>query len=515
MGFQKIGSGMGARKRKRGFGAPSTIVDYLKRRGKIGFHYNPNDAASLTKVTATKYLQSAGQYMTTPNHADFDLSNTDGASHSIFTVEVWLNQTLPRSNGRLICGQGGFNASDNGGWTLGFALGNGYNPYVLIGGNNNATSLLETGATNTAPITCIHFVYDGSQAEANRVKIYVNGVLKTNTASPAWPAQIQHAAALSFGLGTSGNMTSIGFQTFDGAIPLCRIWKNVALTAGNVSTLTASLREFVPYASLGALQTGVILSLENDATTDTATGKAFTKTNAPTSCTLVTQIRDLSGNGRHVNFNIGTAEYLDTIGDGPGLRSYFYQYGTTGTLAVDPITSTSGTIISMWQINEAPTTYSENFTLGFEQYDGNSTGKYAMLGYLNTAGTCNTQLRIRNNVSPNGSVVSDKVIAQDTPYIDVWQGRTTGGASSYRHLCNGTEHTTTITGTVAQNGWLDDVTGKDQINLSAFGINNSATAAAIGIMRHTLGQQLGINGDITEDELEAAIAYVDQDYNIW
>jgi hypothetical protein len=399
---------------------------------------------------------------------------------------------------------------------LGLVL-DGHNPCFVVEGETGATTHIEgymNPASGGPAVTCVHFVYDGSQGTvANRLKIYVNGVLRTIGGTPAWPAQVQYASGLPLKIGDCGNWTSLGFQMFDGAIGCVRLWKNVALTQAQVTTLTADLSTPVTYSRLGTtLQTGIVLNVEKDNRVCSATGKVFTDTNSPTTCTLATKINDLSGNEQHLVSNYGTALYEDTIGNGRGLRSYFYQFATAETYK--PFAST-GTVINYIKWNEAPTNYSENFTLGFDNFNGNSTGKYAMLGYVNTAGTCTEQLRIRNNSSPNGSVVSTATVAANTAYCNVWQGRSTGGASSYRHLRNGTEYTTALTGTTQQNAWLDVVTPIDHVYSAGFGVSNSPTSAAAGSSFNTIGPQCIINGDLTTTELSSVISELDYPYNIY
>lgn len=126
------------------------------------------------------------------------------------------------------------------------------------GGSNSGTS----SVTIPAAWTHVVVVYDGTQTgNANRLKMYFNGVQDTSLVFNGTIAAALLANALAMVVGG----WSTANQYFDGPMDVLRLW-NVPLSQANVTTLYNSGVP-LPYASLGALTTGLVADYEfEDAT---------------------------------------------------------------------------------------------------------------------------------------------------------------------------------------------------------------------------------------------------------
>lgn len=156
-----------------------------------------------------------------------------------FTDTFWMQ--TDRSNGPI---WGDFDNTSN----------NGYLVELLQGGGHNNAIILQIGSANgqTNNFDChaafSHFaiVFDGTQnGNANRLKIYVNGVPQGLFFTGTIPAVIPYTNA-SFFLGGAGGLFGAG--NFAGQLAECGFW-NVPLTATQIAAMVATVGTY-PFADI-------------------------------------------------------------------------------------------------------------------------------------------------------------------------------------------------------------------------------------------------------------------------
>lgn len=204
------------------------------RRDSVGPNHLTENGGTLTRVAgkigfAVPVASASSQWLSVPDNPSLLFTTA-------FSVSLWINQTDLAAS-RAIMGQ--WDYQTQGAWMIETDAAS---DEILV---YTATSLTDAGVTtgkttdaNLALGTWYHIavVYDGSQTgNTLRLKIYVNGALKTLTFAGTIPASLPNSTAdLKFGK-FGGTLT----RYFNGMYDAARLY-NRALTAAEVTTLYAS-----------------------------------------------------------------------------------------------------------------------------------------------------------------------------------------------------------------------------------------------------------------------------------
>lgn len=127
-------------------------------------------------------------------------NNSNLPSGSAMSVEAWVNQTAWYQNQAIASvWQSGTTAS----WAVQTGTNNNLRIYIATSQTDTGTTYVET-ATNSwntfGSWRHVTVTYDGTQAQANRVKVYINGALMPTTVTGTLPATLlTSTASLSLG----------------------------------------------------------------------------------------------------------------------------------------------------------------------------------------------------------------------------------------------------------------------------------------------------------------------------
>lgn len=219
----------------------SSLVSYWKMDETSGTRddaYGSNDLTDNNTVTSATGVRTNAAHFVIAN-SEF-LSKADNATldfSAAFTLSVWIKQTALAVNQTIAAK---WTYQTQGSW--GFQTDATNNDELLC---YIATSLIDAGVnygrTTTADLaagTWYHLivVYDGSgAANADRLKIYVNGVQKTLTFTGTIPASLQNSTA-DLNVGKFGGSLT---QYYGGDMDLFGLWSR-AVTAAEIAELYSS-----------------------------------------------------------------------------------------------------------------------------------------------------------------------------------------------------------------------------------------------------------------------------------
>jgi beta-glucanase (GH16 family)/regulation of enolase protein 1 (concanavalin A-like superfamily) len=194
-------------------------------------------------ITGAAGFNGTDSYLAVPDNASLD--NT-----AAFTLSYWFRAETLGNNTGLVAKRVGLNDNNSYGFFLGL---DGKLSVDVNSSNNRFTS---NTTFNSGTWYHIALVFDGSLAEAQRSKLYVNGVLDA-TATETSSSVPNHASSLHIGvLAPGGNV-------FDGLIDEVRFHRR-ALSAPEVAALESATDTFAPAVSTGpapAAITGIATDL--------------------------------------------------------------------------------------------------------------------------------------------------------------------------------------------------------------------------------------------------------------
>ena len=188
-------------------------------------------------ITGAAGFNGSDSYLAVPDSSSLD--NT-----AAFTLSYWFRAETLGNNTGLVAKRVG--PSDNN--SYGFFLGLDGKLSVDVNSSNNRFTSSTT--FNSGTWYHVALVFDGSLAEAQRSKLYVNGVLDT-TATETSSSVPNHASSLYIGvLAPGGNV-------FDGLIDEVRFHRR-ALSATEVAALESSTDTFAPAVSAGPAPAAIV-----------------------------------------------------------------------------------------------------------------------------------------------------------------------------------------------------------------------------------------------------------------
>jgi hypothetical protein len=188
-------------------------------------------------ITGAAGFNGSDSYLAVPDSSSLD--NT-----AAFTLSYWFRAETLGNNTGLVAKRVG--PSDNN--SYGFFLGLDGKLSVDVNSSNNRFTSSTT--FNSGTWYHVALVFDGSLAEAQRSKLYVNGVLDT-TATETSSSVPNHASSLYIGvLAPGGNV-------FDGLIDEVRFHRR-ALSATEVAALENATDTFAPTVSAGPAPAAIV-----------------------------------------------------------------------------------------------------------------------------------------------------------------------------------------------------------------------------------------------------------------
>ncbi len=181
-------------------------------------------------ITGAAEFNGTDSYLAVPDSNSLD--NT-----AAFTLSYWFRAETLGNNTGLVAKRIGLNDNNSYGFFLGL---DGKLSVDVNSSNNRFTS---NTTFNSGTWYHVALVFDGSLAEAQRSKLYVNGVLDT-TAAETSTSVPNHTSSLHIGvLAPGGNV-------FDGRIDEVRFHRR-ALSATEISALESATDTFAPTVSAG------------------------------------------------------------------------------------------------------------------------------------------------------------------------------------------------------------------------------------------------------------------------
>jgi hypothetical protein len=198
--------------------------------------------------------------------------NTDLPSGNALTTEAWVKESAWSSQVAIASH---WNYATSGSWA--FQTGTNNNLRILL-----ATSQTDTGTTyvDTAANTWTSFgtwrhvvmTYDGTQAQASMVKVYIDGTLVASSVTGVLPSALQGSS----GAFSIGSFPGLG-RNFNGAIDQVKLFSR-ALTSGEVGAEYAAQVAGVPSGmGIGTVTPNVSMTNNYDAIVQTtASGYGLT-----------------------------------------------------------------------------------------------------------------------------------------------------------------------------------------------------------------------------------------------
>jgi beta-glucanase (GH16 family)/regulation of enolase protein 1 (concanavalin A-like superfamily) len=188
-------------------------------------------------ITGAADFNGSDSYLAVPDSNSLD--NT-----AAFTLSYWFRAETLGNNTGLVAKRVGLNDNNSYGFFLGL---DGKLSVDVNSSNNRFTS---STTFNSGTWYHIALVFDGSLAEAQRSKLYVNGVLDT-TAAETSTSVPNHASSLHIGvLAPGGNV-------FNGRIDEVRFHRR-ALSATEVAALESATDTFAPTVSAGPAPAAIV-----------------------------------------------------------------------------------------------------------------------------------------------------------------------------------------------------------------------------------------------------------------
>lgn len=289
------------------------------------------------------------------NSLDFDGTNDEitlGEMNALdnvgtFTIETWIKETEKVGTNAYFWSTGN-SANDN----MYFVRQTSNNRWFLnMTTGGSSAQVIVTAAIN-ADWTHFAIVYDGSEAAADRVKIYFDGVAQSTTISGTVPTTTPTVSG-DFLIGIS-SWFNLG-DNYDGIMDEFRIW-STARTAGEISA-----------------------NMNDEITSNTSDLIAYYKMNqgnADQTNTNVTTLVDLSENCNHgtlTNFGLSTGSTSNWTGGAPELLPVEMTYFRGRAV-------NNGTLLT-WQ------TASEINNKGFEIERSDDGYNWENIGFINGRGT--------------------------------------------------------------------------------------------------------------------------------
>lgn len=184
--------------------------------------------------------------------------NANLPSGNAMTIEAWVKQDAWYVN-QAIASHWKYDATRSGSWALQTASDNNLRMYIASSQGDDGINYVDT-AVNTWDTSNnwrhVAAVFDGTQSQANRVKIYVNGVLANSTVSGTLPSTLQN----SNGVFSIGSFPGLG-RAMSGSIDHVKLF-NRALSASEISAeYGAQNAGNAAGLTLGTLTTGSTTSL--------------------------------------------------------------------------------------------------------------------------------------------------------------------------------------------------------------------------------------------------------------
>lgn len=173
--------------------------------------------------TGTGLFDGTGDYITTPDHADFTLGSGD------FTVDFWFNRAGGDGAARFICGQ-----SDNAGTTTTRAF-----QVLLSTGNVVLFSCFDaagsaTTVTGTTTFTATGWHHVAGVRTGNVLRLFVDGTQEGGDV--AFSVAVNDSAN-AFGVGSLGEVTA---NTWNGSLDEFRLSVGIARWTANFTPPTAA-----------------------------------------------------------------------------------------------------------------------------------------------------------------------------------------------------------------------------------------------------------------------------------
>ena len=193
-------------------------------------------------ITGAASFNGTDSYLAVPDHASLD--NT-----AAFTLSYWFRAESLGNNTGLVAKRVGLNDNNSYGFFLGL---DGKLSVDVNSSNNRFTS---NTTFNSGTWYHVALVFDGSLAEAQRSKLYVNGVLDT-TAAETSTSVPNYNSSLHIGVLAPGG------SVFNGSIDEVRFHRR-ALSAAEVAALESATDTFAPSVATGPAPAAIVATAAN------------------------------------------------------------------------------------------------------------------------------------------------------------------------------------------------------------------------------------------------------------
>lgn len=283
--------------RQEPMATPSTMRLSVQPSGLVGYY--PLDENNGTTTADASQYQNNGTFTGTASwYAGSKLGNAvdmlgAGAVHmpdsanlpsgSAMTVEVWANQNAWLSN-VAFASHWLYSGTNGASWALQTGTNNNLRVFIAASPGDFGDNYVDTAANtwNAGAWRHVVMVYDGTQAQANKVKVYVNGVAQSATAFGTLPSTLQNSS----GELSIGDFPGLG-RNFNGALDHVKIF-NRALNASEVSAEYQAQNAGIP--------AGLTLGILNGNSTSSSMD-AIVRTNSTAYGLSVQQDHDLQNGG--------------------------------------------------------------------------------------------------------------------------------------------------------------------------------------------------------------------------
>ena len=226
-----------------------------------------------------------------PNSAIHVPDNANLPSGNAMTVEAWVNQDAWEAN-QAIATHWLYNNADpparSGSWALQTGTNNNLRVFIADSQSDAGDNYVDTAANTWNSFDTwrhVAMVYDGTQTQANKVKVYIDGVLVSSTAYGTLPSSLQNSS----GVFSIGSFPGLGRALY-GGIDQVKLF-NRALTAAEI---TAEYQ-----AQNAGVATGLSLGTLTTAST-TALADAVVRTNATDYSLAAQQDHDLQNGANFI-----------------------------------------------------------------------------------------------------------------------------------------------------------------------------------------------------------------------
>lgn len=288
--------------------------------------------------------------------------STDLPSGNGLTVETWVNEASIAAD-KAIASH--WNYSTSGSWAVQTGPSDNIRVFLASSATDPGNNYVDTAANSLGAAGAWHHVavtYDGTQAQAGMVKVYIDGTAVGTTVSGTLPATLLDSS----GTLSIGSFPGLG-RYFNGALDEVKIF-NRALTANEVTAdYTAGASGVRAGIGLGKVVPGVSNTVNYDAiVTSPQTGYSLS----------VSQNHDLQSGAATVPAVSGTIA-----------SPVAWTEGTTKGLGFTLVSSTGGSLPAQW-----------NSGASYAAFPTTSTSFYTRTGSTGTTGDVLT-MRLRSDVS--------------------------------------------------------------------------------------------------------------------